>query len=453
MRILQPGDYGLVGMTNVFFNICTTLQDAGLTAALVRMPNLTNRALNSAFWFLALAGSLAMAMGFFGAPLLAHLNSEPRLTPIARVLSSTLLIISLRAVPMATITRSLDFRHRTTAEVVSAAAGAFTGLALAYAGVGVWSLVYGGLATQIVLTMLSWVFAKWKPQYEFAWAELAPLLHFGFPLALATLLWQFYADSDFLVIGIVLGSGPLGWYTLAWQLAMVPAERLTAVMNKANLPVFARLQTDPEAVRQHWRRLIGTIGLVIFPMSAGLAMVGGLLIRLLLPGSWAGAVPVLAPLCVVGGIRSIAIILPSLLAAMGHSQQLLIYNGACSLVFPIIFFLAAHWHGLQGVAWAWVLTYPLFLLLLIYLGREIVPLRAIDYIGPLVGPTLITLTMAAAVYAVAYAPLADRDLLIAQIATGILVYGTLALLWLWRHGQLRRISDALAQQLRGARSH
>src|ERR1700693_854457 len=47
MRVLQPGDYGLIGIIAVFFSFCRTVQDAGLGAALVQAPNLTRRILNA----------------------------------------------------------------------------------------------------------------------------------------------------------------------------------------------------------------------------------------------------------------------------------------------------------------------------------------------------------------------------------------------------------------------
>ena len=305
MRVLQPGDYGLVGIIGVFFGFCRTVQDAGLGAAIVQTPNLNRRLLNATFWFFIAVSIVLTVGGIVGAPFLGRAKGEARLPAVMSTLAFTFIILAIRAVPMALLTRKLEFRKRSMAEIYSAVLGSVITVILAYTGHGVWSLVFGNLANEIVLTALCCFHAHWRPDFDCDWQGLKELLRFGLPVTGGILLWQFYVDSDFLVISLLLDPKQLGFYTLAWQLGMVPADRLSAVLNKANLPVFSSLQNDPDGVRRHWNRLVSMVPWTAFPVAAGIALVGGEFLHLCLPAKWDGAVPILPALSILGGMRSI----------------------------------------------------------------------------------------------------------------------------------------------------
>ena len=437
MRVLQPGDYGLVGIIAVFFGFCRTVQDAGLGAAIVQTPNLTRRLLNATFWFFIVVSVVLTLGGIVAAPFLGRAKGETRLPAVMCTLALAFIIVAIRAVPMALITRKLEFRQRSTAEVYSAVLGSVTTVILAYTGHGVWSLVFGNLANETLLTSLCCYHARWRPDFDCDWQALKQLLRFGLPVTGSILLWQFYIDSDFLMIGLLLGSGQLGFYTLAWQLGMVPADRLSAVLNKANLPVFSSLQNDPEGIRRHWGRLVSMVAWVSFPVAVGIALVGGQFLHLCLPPKWDGAAPILPALSILGGVRSISVILPSVLMALGKPSKLFIYNIVSSIVYPIAFAFAAHFGGAVAVSWTWVVIQPLMYLWMIYLSLPLTCLRLADYFRPMQAPLVITLVMSAAVWSTGkmlFLPALPE--LILQVMVGVLVYAGLGTLWLWKTNQL-----------------
>jgi len=99
VRLLTPGDYGLLAMASIFLGFMVTLADAGMGPFLVQRPELTGRIVNQMFGlvllvYLALAGLLVLT-----APLIAQFFGEPRLVSVARVLSLHLVLGSLAVVP------------------------------------------------------------------------------------------------------------------------------------------------------------------------------------------------------------------------------------------------------------------------------------------------------------------------------------------------------------------
>lgn len=437
MRLLQPADYGVVGVVTVFFSFCRTVQDAGLGPAIVQRPELNRRILNSTFWFFVIIGALLAVVSFIAAPVLGYLKGESRLPGVMRALSLTFVIVGIRAVPMALLTRALHFRERSTAEISSAVSGSVVTVILAYTNHGVWSLVIGNLVSETMLAGLCWFYARWLPGFDCDWDGLKSLLSFGLPVTISTLLWQFYFDSDFLVIGVLLGPQQLGLYTIAWQIGLIPSDRLSAILNKANLPVFSQMQGDSAAIRKHWSRLISMVAWAAFPIAAGVALVGGTFIRLFLTTKWSGSIPVLAPLCILGGIRAVMVILPSLLVALGKPAKLVKYNFVCSIVYPVAFAASAHFGGIVWVAWTWVILSPLFYLWMIRICQPLTPLFRADYFAPLRAPLITTLTMASVVWVTGkFVLLPDLSQLILQVMIGGFVYCALGTFWLWKTDQL-----------------
>src|SRR5215469_2676255 len=436
MRLLQPSDYGVVGIVAVFFGFFRTGQDAGLGSALIQSPKVNRQLLNSTFWFFVITSILLAAVSFTAAPLLGYMKGETRLPAVMRVLSVAFVAGGVRAVPMALLTRTLRFKERSIAEISSAIIGSLATIILALDNYGIWSLVAGNLLTETLLTGMCWFYGGWRPGFDFDWTGLKPILSFGLPVMASTILWQFYFDSDFLVIGILLGPDQLGLYTIAWQIGLIPAERLSAILNKANLPVFSQMKDDSEAIRRHWNKLISMVAWTAFPIAAGMALVGGDFVRVFLATKWTGSIPLLAPLCILGGFRAIVVILPSLLVAVGRPDTLLKFNFLCCLIYPIAFAACAHFGGAVWVAWAWVILCPLFYLWMVYISYGLTPLSRTDYFAPLQAPFVTTLAMSSLVWmASRIVQLPDLAHLILQVLIGAISYCALGGLWLRRTHQ------------------
>jgi O-antigen/teichoic acid export membrane protein len=229
-------------------------------------------------------------------------------------------------------------------------------------------------------------------------------------------------------------------YTLAWQIAMVPVERLAAALNKANFPVFASLMKDPPEARAHFRTMVRTVAGIAFPAAAGIAIVGPEFIQLVLKPKWVGAIPVLRQLSILGAMRAVGIVVPSLISAAGKPRIAVTYNAICSVVYPLAFAVAAWRWGIAGVGWAWVILYPVLAAALIQMAIQRTPLEWGDILTPLKYPLLGTAVMCLAVVTVGrWIQLPPVPHVALQISVGVIVYGSVAFGWLWRTGRLSSI--------------
>jgi teichuronic acid exporter len=157
-RLLSPSEYGLLGMIAVFTAIATTVADSGFGTALIRKPDLKEEDLYTTFWFNLGVSVLMYAILFFCAPYIADFYNQPKLTAITRVISISLLLNAFLIIPNIHFTRDINFKVTTRVSYACSITSGIVGIAMAFCGCGVWSLVVQSLiaiALKVVLYCLS----------------------------------------------------------------------------------------------------------------------------------------------------------------------------------------------------------------------------------------------------------------------------------------------------------
>src|ERR1035438_6612397 len=268
-KLLLPGDFGLIGMTQLVVTLLAYFQDLGLGDAVVHF-NEDENSLPTCYTVTALMGVLLTAILIAAAPLVSLFFREPRLTAILRVLSVSLFLSGLQSVPKGLMIKRFRFRELTLRDLVSTTVGGTTGVIMAFLGYGVWSLVtnlvlWNFLQTALLLYMM-------PPSYTLHIRKdvMRRMLNYGLPLMSSALLFQFYDNADFMIVGRVLGKTALGLYGLAFKLAVLANEKVGVVVHQVAFPSFAAMQDDKERARKHWFAVSRSVHLLIFPILAAL---------------------------------------------------------------------------------------------------------------------------------------------------------------------------------------
>ncbi len=278
-----------------------------------------------------------------------------------RVLGLVFILTNLRLVPWNLLTRAVDFKRRSIVEVISNMLGVVSTFLLARTGWGVWSLVLGVLIREGTLCGLVFAQSHWRPQFRFAWANLRELSSFSLNLSAARIAWYLYDNSDRLIIGRYLGDQTLGYYTLATRLTTELSGRVLSIINQVAFPVYSRLQDDHERLKSYFLMSVQLACLVIVPVLAGLSLVSGDVIPLLLKPKWA---PMIAPLnimCWAAMIMMINSLTGPLLLAKGKTGLLLKFNLLNLVVMAPAFYFAARF-SLQAICLTWLLVFPVLAL-------------------------------------------------------------------------------------------
>jgi teichuronic acid exporter len=427
IRLLEPGDYGLLAMAMVTIGFVALFGEMGLGIALVQADKLdedTARAASAAILIcnLAMAGVLALL-----APLAAQWFAEPELVDVMRVLTLELLISSVGAVPQAQLERQLRFRQLSLAAMWSGICGALTTLVMAVMGFGVWALVLGTLVNALMRTVLTvWFNGRivW-PSLRRPLAPIKGLVRFSGHVLAARTLWYWYGQSDQVILARLLHASTLGYYTVAAQLAMLPANKAMEVINRVTFPVLSRMRSEHGELGSMHLRLVGLVAAYAFGACWGMAAVAPELVATLLGHKWLTATLPLTVLAAVAPLRMLSALNNTITSAAGAPQASTIELAVASVLLPVAVLIGAWIDGLTGACLAWPLAYPV-----VYLLSNTLTCRAVNNptsrgLLPLGAPVIAGAVMWLAIVTLRWqlsAALPAAALLVLQLLAGALVY-------------------------------
>ncbi len=370
-RILDPADYGLFGFALLVMGLVDLINELGLGAGIIQRKTTSGEMLETVFW-LALSTSLAVyGIGWVASPWIAEFFKQPQLVAVLRVSMLGFVISTLRVISWNLITKDVDFKNRSLAEVAANVLSSASTLGMALAGFGVWALVAGAIGRQVVLTVSCLILRPWWPRGRFNLTSVTEVFRFGLSVSAARVAWYAYSNADFFIIGKLLGQQLLGLYTMVYQLATLPADRITTVVNQVAYPVYAELQDSPERLRRYFLKLVTLVSLVTFPVLIGLFMIANTAIPLVLTDKWTPIIVPLKIMCWVGSLISIETLIAPVVLARGRPDLPLKYNLLSLVVMPAGFLVGVRF-GLEGVAWAWLLIHPPLIAFWFWLTRGVI---------------------------------------------------------------------------------
>jgi O-antigen/teichoic acid export membrane protein len=365
-RLLVPADFGLVGLILVFTGFASVFVDVGLSGAVIQRRELTERHLSTAFWLNVAAGIALSGIVAGLSPLIAAFYGDPSLVALTLAMSANFAVAGVGLVPRALIQRSMNFRRLTFIETAAAAVAGIAAVLGAFAGLGVWSLIMLTLITTFLTTVSLWFATRWRPSRIIDRAALRDLWGFsGGVLGFQTI--NYWARNfDNLLVGKVLGSAPLGIYSRAYNIMLVPISQVNQVTTRVMFPALSRLHEDPQRVKRAYLRAVGLIALFTFPAAVGLFVAAEPFVLTLYGPNWSEMILILQILCIPALLQSIGTTTGWIYQSQGRTDWLFRWGAATGVLTIASFAVGIAW-GLVGVA----VAYAVRTLMLVYLNYAV----------------------------------------------------------------------------------
>jgi O-antigen/teichoic acid export membrane protein len=192
----------------------------------------------------------------------------------------------------ALLRRQMRFSALAFRDVASYVVGVPVGIIFALRGAGYWALVALPLTMNVTAMTLTWVLVKWIPGLPRRAANIRSLVAFGGNVAASYLICNAMRSSDTVLIGRKWGAGPLGLYSRAYNLLLLPVRQLSAPARSVAVPTFSRTQDDPERFSRYYLRTINLMMWIGVPVFAFLFVAAEPVIVLALGKQWREAAPV-----------------------------------------------------------------------------------------------------------------------------------------------------------------
>ena len=429
--LLQPADFGLLTLAAMVFGLAEMFVEAGMGRALIQATELHRSDIAQAFTTSIIFAAVFYVLIYFSAPWLAKQLNAPLLTDLLRVIALSIWLTPLQTICGALIERRLLLSTQSVIVVTVAVTQGLLVFVLAYAGLGVWSLAAGVLGGRLCQCLLVWYASGWCPHVALPKRRMSNLIRYGMTLNFGSLIWFANSNADFAVIAMRLGATALGYYSLAFQIISMPADKLAASVNQIAFAVYCRLQSRPDDLARACVRVISLLFAVTAPTLIGLALVAGDALPMFMGAQWQPTVLPLQLLAPTGCMIVVASTLPPLLNALGRPELVLFYSLVRLAIFPFAFLLMGWIAGVVGVCIAWLTLMPIFIIGLVHLTESTTGVGLRKIAAALTPTVAAVAVMSATVLSVRglFPPDAVAARLAASILSGVLVYvGTLCLI-------------------------
>lgn len=341
-RLLSPEDFGVLATAMIAISFSQMFWDAGLSKALIQTKQAPKEAANVVFWTNLLLGILIYIVFFVAAPAIAQFFRSPAAGPVLRVLGVQIVIASLSSVQQALFVRDLDFRGLFWIRLLTVFVPGLFSVPLALFGYGVWALVGGSLAGQMLNLWLLWRRSPWRPSAVFDMSLARKLFGFGYWVLLESLGAWIIVWGDNLIVGRFLGVHDLGVYRTGWMLTTIIFGLVLNPFLPVLYPTFSRLQDDLVHLKSAFDQVNRVVFALALPIAAGLFLVGHEVVLVFFGAKWQGLGFVLGVLGLMHGLGWLVGLNAELYRAIGRPDL-----NTKLLYFAILYYLPAYFFSAQ----------------------------------------------------------------------------------------------------------
>ena len=266
-RLLMPSDFGIVAMCSLVIGLVDVLLDLGVGTVLIRDRSATPSHYHTAWTLRVMQTAFGAAIVVIVAPAAAKYFGDPRLTVVLRVMALGLVLAGLENIGVVDFQKEMrfgmEFRFTFLKRIVAFGVTMIAAVMLR----SYWALVIGTLLGRTFGLVLSYVMHPLRPRIT--------LVRFREIFSVSQ--WMlvrgtgFYLDGSLhsFLVGGRDDATVMGGYTLANDVASMPATELLAPLNRVLFPAFVHASHDQGELRRLFLLAQGVQTLVAIPASVG----------------------------------------------------------------------------------------------------------------------------------------------------------------------------------------
>ncbi|SCY89893.1 polysaccharide transporter, PST family/teichuronic acid exporter/lipopolysaccharide exporter [Desulfoluna spongiiphila] len=386
-------------MVMVVIGFAQAFTDMGLSNAIIHHQDTTEDQLSSLYWLNILAGVTIFAIVCISAPLAEAFYKEPGLDRMVYLTALIFLLTPLGQQFQVLIQKELQFDRLAKIDIACSAVNSIVCITLAYNGYGVYALIWGQIIRTLTRVLFLSLFGRryWRPRFHFRRSDLNGYLRFGFYQMGERAINYLSANVDYLIIGHRMGPTALGYYTLAYQLAIFPLIKINPVITRVAFPIFSKIQGDNSGLQKGYCSIVNLISTVSFPMMAGMILVAPEFISVCIGDQWEPSIILLEILCIVGALKSLGNPIGSIILAKGKANLGFFFNLIAITIVSTAVLIGSQW-GITSVAVAILVAQFILLSFLHPLANKLISLRLSSYLRAIETPFFCTLVMIAVAY-------------------------------------------------------
>jgi O-antigen/teichoic acid export membrane protein len=425
-RLLDPKDFGIMGVASVIILYCNSLSELGFSNALIHKTDIDRQHVDTVFT-VNLFISLVLMIGLLLCSLpIAGLFNIPELTQVLRVLSIVFILTSFSQISITLLRRELEYKRYTILSFLKGLVQIIATLILAILNYEYWALIIGTVIGELFSSVVLYYSISMKPRLNFNKNAFKSIYNYG--------LWNFiiaqfatiYTYAEKAIIGKYLGVSTLGLYDKAFSIAYMPVDSISVKINGVMFSSFNQFKSNKKELCQAFYNVSTFSSIICFPIFGGLISVSHDFVQIAFGDKWLPMVASLTILSIAFLFRVPIGMMSSLIMAAGDYKkyikfQLLIFFTAIVLYFPIVDY------GIESICIVITLTNAVLFIVAVYIAMTTIEtMDVLQYLSSLAPATINTVIMTTVVYMTSssglLAPLSVLEAFIIKVVIGICVY-------------------------------
>lgn len=351
-RLLDPKDFGLLGIALLVASTVDAFSQTGLQSALVYKKSDVESYLDVAWSGLATRGVILFLLLVVSAPFAADFFNSDEAERIIIVIAFNMLLTGFGNIGIVFFQKDLEFRKQFVYEFSATVVDLVVSISLAFILRNVWALIWGGMAKNFVRLILSYLLHPYRPKVRFEIQKFKELFGYGIWIFGSTVLVFLITQGDDIFVGKFLGVTALGFYQMAYLISNLPATEIADVISRVTFPAYSKLQDDKVKLGAAFLKVVHLTAYVSIPLAGGIFILSYEFTEIFLGSKWLPMVPAVQILVLAGVMGSISATTRPVFQGTGNPRidttwQIIRLIALIAVIYPF----SSRW-GISGVALA-----------------------------------------------------------------------------------------------------
>lgn len=286
-KTLTPTDFGLTALAGTMIAIVDTILEVPLLQALTRLKHVEKAHLDTAFTLGLLRGLVLSLIVLLAAWPFSYFLHDSRLFALVTTLALAPIARSVYSPGMVHFTHKMSFREIFIAEFTGKVFASAISITVMLLGGGYWAIIAANISGSIVATIISYIFAPYKPALSLAKvSDFSGFIGwFGCSQVVSALSWQL----DRIMLGYYISKADLGKYAIASDLATLPSQSIVGPAMQTAMAAFSKINDDPARLAGAYLKASRFTLMLAAPACIGMSLTSDLIFDVLFGEKWKGA--------------------------------------------------------------------------------------------------------------------------------------------------------------------
>lgn len=350
-RILLPVQFGSYGVALLALGFLEVMTETGVNILLIQEKEI-DRYINSAWIVSILRGIIISFVIIIATPFIVEFFHSPDSAILLYMISIVPFLRGFINPSVVKFQKELRFRTEFWYRFAIFSVDSVVGILVTMVLHNPSGIIIGFIAGVIVELVLSYLIVNPKPSFSIEQSYIMKIIHRGKWVTASGIFNYLFHNVDNIIVGRLLGTGPLGIYQMAYSFSMLPITEIADVFARVTFPVYTKIADDTVRLRRAFIKTTVVITCLALPFGLLLWLFPREIVSIVLGEKWLTVAPILPVLGAFGVVRAISGSSSALFLAVGKQEYLTIVtfvsiSGLLISIFPLI-----NMYGLLGGAYS-----------------------------------------------------------------------------------------------------